>query len=407
MARILLGVTGSIAAYKSCDLASQLIKRGHEVRVIMTDSAKQFISPLSLETISRNPVYIDQFAAQNQATEHIALARWADITCVAPATASFICKYSAGIADNLLVTELLACQHSVVIAPAMNHAMLASFQVKNAIELLQQNGVHLIPPQTGELACGEWGAGKMAAVETVIEHIEQILVQPTPLANEHILLTAGPTRNYLDPIRFISNPASGRMGIALAETAESLGATVTLVLGPTEAEHRNRHTISVETTVQMADAVAAELSRCTAFIATAAVADLQPTNVSDQKIKKSPTTKPIEFKPSIDILDTVSKSDSRPKLVVGFAAETNHLIENARNKLQTKQLDFIVANQVGLENQGMGSLNNSCTVIDTNGKQTTFGRTNKDHLARQILEVIYADRFKLAAATRHPEVISV
>ncbi len=405
--RVLLGITGSIAAYKSCEIISQLVKDGVEVKVIMTESAKNFISPLTIETLSRNPLHTEQFLSHETPTEHIALARWADVVCVAPASADTICKYAAGIADNLLITELLAYTGTVLMAPAMNHKMYTSFQVQNAIALLKQHGVGFVDPWHGELACGEVGIGKMAPPEQIVSRIMQTLrAQPTTataslLQGKRLLITAGPTRSYIDPVRFISNPASGKMGFALAEAAAQMGAKVTLITGPCDSSLHFPQMIRVETAAQMRCAVFEQLrDGVDIFMGAAAVNDFGLEQPHAQKIKKDGKRLTLTLQPEEDIIAAVATAKQRPQLVVGFAAETEQLLNNGRAKLLQKNLDYIVINDVSKPNQGFAAEDNAALILSRFGEQHELPRMPKRDLALQILEVIHASYQKYRRAVQ-------
>lgn len=392
--KLLIGVTGSIAAYKACDLVSLLAQRGHQVKVIMTENARNFVAPLALETLSRNPVHVGQFQQGGDGVEHIALARWADIVCIAPASADFICKYAAGFADNLLLTELLAFTGQVLIAPAMNHAMYESFQVQQAIGTLQRQGVGFIDPYAGLLACGETGIGKMATVETVAETIETTLRRQQLLAGKNVVVTAGPTRAYIDPVRFLSNPSSGRMGYALANAATAMGADVTLVSGPCDPTLKFKKDIRVETAEQMWQATEMLLhnSEIDMFVGAAAVNDLKPSQTAERKLPKAEMPQALSLTPEIDVIAKVAASARRPRLIVGFAAETDtDFVSKAAQKLAAKRLDYIIANQVGVAGQGFGSADNAVTVVSRHGEPKEFVKTDKRLLAGNLLEWIYAD----------------
>ncbi|MDD4916032.1 MAG: bifunctional phosphopantothenoylcysteine decarboxylase/phosphopantothenate--cysteine ligase CoaBC [Methylococcales bacterium] len=385
--KILLGVCGGVAAYKSAELVRLLKKRGADVRVVMTGSALQFVTPLTFQALSGHPVHTTLLdAGQEQAMSHIHLARWADILVIAPVTANTLAKLANGLADDLLSTLYLAAECPVLIAPAMNQAMWRKAVTCENAARLQRHGVEFIGPEAGEQACGELGLGRMAEPETICARLLAGL-QPGLLQGVRITITAGPTREPLDPVRFISNRSSGKMGYALALAAIDAGADVTLISGPVclPAPAGSR-LVMVETAQQMYDAVMAGIAQAEIFIGAAAVADYRPVQAQARKIKKGSDAGSIELQKNPDIIASVASLLSRP-FTVGFAAETDDLEAYAIGKLRSKNLHMIAANRVGGMEGGFDSDRNALQVFWPDGRQT-LSMTDKPHLARQLLELI-------------------
>lgn len=370
-----------------------LRKRGAEVRVVMTASAQQFITPLTLQALSGQPVHTDLLdAGQEQAMSHIHLARWADTLVIAPATANMLAKLAHGLADDLLSTLYLAAECPVLVAPAMNQAMWHKAVTQENIERLKRHGVQLIGPEAGEQACGEQGLGRMAEPEAICERLLSS-GKPGLLQGVKLLISAGPTREPLDPVRFISNRSSGKMGYALAQAALNAGADVTLVSGPVNlSAPAVAKTINVETAEQMYQAVMANAAQADIYIGAAAVADYRPLTVQDSKIKKQHDTGIIELQKNPDIVAAVASLQPKP-FTVGFAAETDDLEAYATNKLRSKNLDMIAANWVGREEGGFDSDRNALQVYWPGGGQT-LAMSDKQQLAEQLLGLI-AERFGL------------
>jgi phosphopantothenoylcysteine decarboxylase/phosphopantothenate--cysteine ligase len=390
--RILLGVTGGIAAYKSAELVRRLKQAGADVRVVMTHSAEQFITATTLQALSGNPVRSSLWDESAEAAmSHIELARWASKVLVAPASADFIARLANGQANDLLSTLCLATTAPIYLAPAMNQAMWANAATKANKEKLQQRGVHLLGPASGEQACGEIGEGRMLEPAEIAEALNS---GPKPLAGKKFLITAGPTFEDIDPVRFIGNRSSGKMGFAIAQAASEQGAEVVLVSGPVAiCCVRGVQRIDVRSAQQMLEAVQAHLEHVDVFIAAAAVADYRPKLCSAQKIKKTESTLTIELERTTDILATVSRSANRPKLVVGFAAETERLDEYAQKKLAGKNLDFIAANDVSNANIGFESEHNALVVFSKVGKRLDIQHDTKVNVARALLGII-SNEFK-------------
>lgn len=381
--KILLGVSGGIAAYKSPDLVRRLRERGAEVRVVMTEGAQRFITPLTLQAVSGWPVGTDLWDVQAEsAMGHIELARWADLILVAPATANLISRLASGTADDLLGTLCLASDAPLFLAPAMNQQMWSNPATQANCKLLRERGVKLLGPDEGDQACGEVGPGRM--LEPL--DIALQLSSGRALAGRKVVVTAGPTREALDPVRFISNRSSGQMGFALARAAAEAGATVTLVSGPvylTAAPGVDR--VDVESARQMNDAVNKALSGADVFIAAAAVSDFQPASVQASKIKKDGAGMSLELTATTDILAAVAAGKKRP-FCVGFAAETDNVEANALAKMKNKKLDMICANQVG-PGLGFDVPVNSLTAYWHDGKKH-FATEDKLILARKLMDLI-------------------
>jgi phosphopantothenoylcysteine decarboxylase/phosphopantothenate--cysteine ligase len=387
--KILVGVCGGIAAYKSAELVRQLHKQGCEVRVVMTEAAMQFISPLTFQALSGNPVATQLLDADEEnAMGHINLARWADKIIVAPATANTIAKFSHGLADDLLSTLYLASSCPVYIAPAMNQAMWGKAVTQENIHRLQKQGVHIIGPEPGEQACGETGLGRMTEAVVICEKLINNNITSGIFANTNILISAGPTREPLDPVRYITNRSSGKMGYALAEAAINAGANVTLISGPVSiAAPKKLELINVETAEQMYHAVMSRAQNNDIYIAAAAVADYRPATIERHKIKKQAEDSIIKLQKTRDILAELATLQNRPSFVVGFAAETDNLEQYAKDKLKRKNLDMIAANWVGKDRGGFDTDENSLQVYWKNGNKT-LPMTDKKQLAEQLLSLI-------------------
>jgi phosphopantothenoylcysteine decarboxylase/phosphopantothenate--cysteine ligase len=388
---ILLGVTGGIAAYKSAELIRLLIKAGAEVRVVMTAGAAEFVQPLTYQALSGHRVYSDIFDAEaDSAMDHIELARWADLMIVAPASADFIAKMRNGYADNLLLTLCLASKRSVAIAPAMNQQMYANQATQDNIEQLAARAVLIWGPDEGDQACGDIGPGRMLEPHAIYARIVECL-GPGRLIGKQVLITAGPTREAIDPVRYISNRSTGRMGFALAQAAQRAGAEVTLVSGPVDLkEPPGVERISVTSAVEMRDAVIKRAARADIFIACAAVSDYRVEAVAAQKIKKTTQKISLELTPNPDIVREVTRLKNKP-FTLGFAAETEKVEQHAREKLQRKNLDMIAANQVAAEQTGFESDTNELIVIWSDGEQL-LTLNDKNEIARQLIDLV-ADHY--------------
>jgi len=391
--RIVVAVTGGIAAYKSAELVRCLRKQGAEVRVVMTASACEFITPLTMQALSGKPVHTTLLDTSAEAAMgHIELARWADAVLVAPASANFLARMTHGLADDLLTTLCLATEAAVFVAPAMNRVMWAHPATQQNCQLLQQRGVTILGPAEGEQACGESGAGRMLEAEELVGVLGKHW-QQGPLAGCRVLLTAGPTREAIDPVRYISNHSSGKMGYAVAEAAAAAGAEVVLISGPTALTCPSGvERVEVETAAEMSDAVQTNIGPSQIFIAAAAVADYRPVEVQGKKMKKDAAELSLRLERTEDILAQVAMSTASSDKVfcVGFAAETHDLEKYARDKLQCKGLDMIAANLVG-DGLGFNADDNALTVLWQDGKQE-ITRADKSIVARELITLI-AERF--------------
>ncbi len=392
--RLVLGVSGGIACYKAVELVRLLVKEGFLVQVIMTTGAMEFVTPLTFQTLSGNPVASDTFdLTQESEIGHIHLADSADLFVIAPATANVIGKIAAGIADDLLTTVLMATQAPVLIAPAMNIHMYENPILQENIRKLRRLGYHLLEPAEGYLACGYEGKGRLPEPEKILEEIRRLLKRKD-LVNEKLLITAGPNREPLDPIRYLSNRSSGKMGYALARAGLRRGAEVVLISGPTELEPpAGAHLISVTTAAEMRLAVLREFSKCTAVIMAAAVSDYRPVDFVDKKMKRSGGPIELRLEPNPDILKEIGV-EKNGKMLVGFAAETEELIANAEKKLREKNLDIVVANNVTEEGAGFDVDTNIATIVDRSGAVRSLPLMSKDELAEQIFDHLLALKSK-------------
>jgi phosphopantothenoylcysteine decarboxylase/phosphopantothenate--cysteine ligase len=386
--RILLGVTGSIAAYKAVDVLRRLQEKGAEVRVAMTSHAARFVSSLTFETLSGRPVLCDEFGAKDRRTiGHIEISDGLDAALIAPATANFIGKVSAGIADDSLTSAVMALACPLLIAPAMNDRMYRNPVLQRNIQALKSMGVRFIEPETGSLACGTIGPGRLAHVDRIINELSS-LVAPQDLEGKTVLVTAGPTRESIDAVRFITNPSSGKMGYALARAARERGANVILITGPTEVPSPlDITTVPVTSATEMHHAVMEHLESSHVVIMAAAVSDFKPRHASDRKIKKDEAPLTLELERTVDILQELGRM-SRKRLLVGFAAETDNCEQNAVKKLRDKALDLIVVNDVMKAGSGFGTDTNSVVIIDRAGKRIELPTMPKSAIASRILDAV-------------------
>lgn len=360
---IVLGVTGGIAAYKAVQIVSLFKKRGFSVRVVMTENARRFIDQITFETISANPVYVDTFARRENMA-HISLAKWADAFVVAPATANFIGKYACGIADDLLSTTAMVMTCPVFLAPAMNNNMWKSAAVRKNVETLFARAAQLIGPESGSLACGDDDVGRMSEPETIVSFVEKHLSRALDFAGKRVLVTAGPTVEMIDPVRFITNRSTGKMGYAVAEAAKNRGADVTLISGPVSINApAGVLKVDIKSAEDLKNAVLSRADWAEIVIQAAAPADFRPEKVSDQKIKKTGGGMTLALESTTDIAFELGKIKRAGQVLVAFAAETQDLLENARKKLDRKNADMIVANDVTLEGAGFGTDTNIITLI--------------------------------------------
>lgn len=385
--KVLLGITGGIGAYKAAELVRNFIREGADVSVVMTRSATRFITPLTLEALSRNPVGLDMFSlTEERAIGHIDRAQSADVFVVAPATANFIGKAANGIADDLLTTITLAVRCPIVIAPAMNSRMWSHPAVVTNLDVLSSRGVKVVPPEEGELACGEEGPGRLAELGSIVEAAARILSKGD-LEGIRILVTAGPTREPVDPVRFLSNRSTGKMGYAIAQAAIARGAEVTLVSGPVTLEAPPvKSLIRVTTGEEMLREVKTALDNSQWLIMTAAVADFRPSEAADKKLKKEGRDSLIlELSRNPDILTEVS-AQKADRLFVGFAAETGDPVESASRKIRQKNLDLIVANDISGQETGFESDDNAATILDAEGNLEDLPKMPKRVMADRILD---------------------
>ncbi|MDS9470530.1 bifunctional phosphopantothenoylcysteine decarboxylase/phosphopantothenate--cysteine ligase CoaBC [Sporosarcina pasteurii] len=389
--KILICVTGGIAVYKAVALVSKLSQAGANVKVIMTESAKEFVTPLTFQAMSRNDVYFDTFDEKDsRVIAHIDLADWADLVIVAPATANVLGKVANGIADNMVTTTLLATTAEIWFAPAMNVHMYENQAVKRNIATLASDGHRFIEPSEGFLACGYVGRGRLEEPERIVELVKaHFKPKNLPLTGKKVVVTAGPTRERIDPVRYISNFSSGKMGYSMAEAAASLGAETILISGPVSLDKpAGVKIVDVESAAEMFEAVRAEYHDATIVIKSAAVADYRPAEIHTQKIKKSDDDDSvIELARTTDILQTLGEW-KEDQVLVGFAAETENVIENGKGKLQRKNLDYIIVNDVTDPGGGFGSDTNVVTLISKNGTYHPYSSMPKKELATVLLQEI-------------------
>ena len=385
---VVLGVTGSIAAYKIANLASSLVKKGANVHVIMTKNATNFINPITFETLTGNKCLVDTFDRNFEfSVEHVSLAKQADIFMVAPASANVIGKIANGIADDMLTTTIMACKCHKVISPAMNTNMFENPIVQDNLEKLRNYGYEVIDPASGYLACGDTGAGKMPEPTVLESYIMKNIAMEKDMAGKKVLITAGPTMEAIDPVRFISNHSTGKMGYALAKIAMERGAEVTLVTGKTYIEKPDFvKIIDVKSAKEMFDAVDKEFDSQDIVIMSAAVADYRPKTVADEKIKKNDGETAIELERTDDILGTMSRRKKK-QFLCGFSMETEHMLENSKNKLKKKNLDMICANNLKVEGAGFGTDTNVVTLI-TENESRQLPIMSKGQVANEILTEI-------------------
>jgi phosphopantothenoylcysteine decarboxylase/phosphopantothenate--cysteine ligase len=402
--RITLGVTGGVAAYKAAELVRRLQQEGFSVQVVMTRGAREFVTPLTFAALSGQKVITDLFgeasggkANLDSAIEHIAVAQRTDLLVVAPATADILAKFARGIADDFLTTLYLATTAPVVLAPAMNVNMWNHAATQENVEMLRARGVKIVSPDEGYLACGMTGAGRLAGQEEIIAAVREALHAQRDLEGEAVLVTAGPTREDLDPVRYLTNRSSGKMGYAVAEAAARRGAKVVLVSGPTSLEAPvGVEWINVRTAEEMHHAVTERFAGCSIAILAAAVADYRPVEKHPQKMKRNKAMLLVQFEPTRDILADVAKVKGE-RLVVGFAAETDHVAENARKKLAAKNADLIVANDVTAEGAGFDLDTNVVTLFARDGRDLALPRMMKNEAAQRILDEVVRLRGVLRA----------
>lgn len=386
---VVLGVTGSIAAYKTANLARMLIKLGCDVHVLMTKNAENFINPITFETLTKHKCLIDTFDRNFEySVEHVALAKAADVVMLAPASANVIGKIANGIADDMLTTTVMACPCKKIIAPAMNHNMFHNPIVQENLEKLRKHGYEIVEPARGMLANGDIGDGRMPDEELLLEYIIREIAFPKDLAGKKVLVTAGATMEAIDPVRFITNRSSGKMGFALAKNAMRRGAEVTLIAGKTDIEPPELvNVVKIKSAKEMFDACMAVADETDIIIKAAAVADYRPKTVNEQKTKKSDGDMSIELERTDDILKTLGENKRKNQFLCGFSMETENLIENSRKKLKGKNADMIAANSLKEDGAGFGTETNVITLI-TENEEINLGKMSKDEAAEKIFDKI-------------------
>lgn len=386
---VVIGVTGGIAVYKALDVISKLKKKNYEIHVIMTNSATKFVNPLSFQTLSQNIVNYDMFSEPRAwEIQHISLAKKADLIAVIPATANIIGKVANGIADDLLSTTIMATNAPVIFAAAMNTNMYSNSIVQDNISKLQNYGYKFIKPTSGRLACGDEGEGKLADTEIIAEYIDSMLYDKKDLSGKKVLVTAGPTIASIDPVRYITNRSSGKMGYAIAEEARDRGAEVTLVSGATSLKAPfGVNLINVKTNAEMFDNVLENFNDQDIIIKAAAVADYKPKQYSDKKIKKAADEFELTLMKDSDILKKLGEL-KKHQVLVGFAAESNDLLQNAEKKLKNKNLDYIVANDITASDTGFASDDNKVTILNRDGRTISLEKMSKRQVARKLFDLI-------------------
>lgn len=390
---IIVGITGGIAAYKAAILIRGLVKQGAQVKVIMTPMAKEFITPLTLATLSKNPILVDFYNPENgDWNSHVDLGLWADLYIIAPASANTMAKMAHGIADNLLLTTYLSAKCPVFVCPAMDLDMYKHQATQNNLDILRGYGVKAIEPASGELASGLIGKGRMEEPEIIVEHIQQFFTQSKRFVGKKVLITAGPTHEKIDAVRFIGNHSSGKMGYAIAGEFAAQGAEVTIISGPVSLSTQSPDIKiqSVTTAAQMHDAAINAFPGCDIAIMAAAVADYTPENPSEQKIKRKGNDVTIKLKPTKDIAAEIGKRKTEKQITVGFALETHNEMANAEKKLHSKNLDFIVLNSLQNKGAGFGHDTNKISIIQSNNKTVNYELKSKKEVAKDIVEKIAA-----------------
>jgi len=389
--RILLGISGGIAAYKTPELIRLFVKAGASVQVVATRNALEFVTRLTLETVSKNKIYVDPFDNINEySTEHIALNDWADFLLVAPATANILGKFAGGIADDALSTIFLAFNKPVFVAPAMNCKMYEHPSVQKNMQYLREAGVHFIEPSVGELACGDIGKGRMEEPAAIFKLLSDFMSELQPWAGKKIMITAGPTYEKIDPVRFIGNYSSGKMGFALAEACAERGAEVLLIAGPValSTQHPNINRVDVESAAQMYEAATSRFHEIDAAILCAAVADFTPEQAFEHKTKRGVDDLHLDLKPTRDIAAALGTAKKDGQVLVGFALETDEEEKNAKSKLERKNLDFIVLNSLNDAGAGFRHDTNKITILNREGYQFSFSLKSKKEVAEDILNVL-------------------
>ena len=388
---IILGVTGSIAAYKAATLTRLLVKEGASVKVVMTPLAKEFITPLTMATLSKSPIMVDFYNPENgDWNSHVDLGLWADLYLIAPASANTIGKMAGGIADNLLLTTYLSAKCPVMVAPAMDLDMYQHPATQRNLQILQSFGNIIIEPESGELASGLIGKGRMAEPEQIVTFITDYFAKRTDFKGKRVLVTAGPTYEKIDPVRFIGNYSSGKMGLAIAEELAGRGAEVILVCGPVnlKTRHPSIHRVDVESAAQMYEVASREFETCDIAVLSAAVADFTPKEKADRKIKRGKEDLVLELLPTRDIAAELGHVKKASQMLVGFVLETNDEENNAFSKMQRKNLDMIVLNSLNDKGAGFGGDTNKVTIMDRTGGKTVYELKTKTEVARDIVNEI-------------------
>ena len=392
---ILIGITGGIAAYKICELIRMFKKHNANVKVVATKNALEFVTPLTLETLSQEPVYTKQFETEEKKPEHIALCDWADIFLIAPASANTISKIANGICDNLLTSLACAFQKQIIFAPAMNTGMWNNKAVQKNIETLKNYGAKFIEPEEGYLACGTNGQGRLADINKIFDTVEKTFLKNEFLKGKKVVVTAGGTKENFDPVRYIGNYSSGKMGTAIADKAFEAGADVTLIKSNFTLNNRGYKTIDVVSAKEMLNAVQNEFSAADILIMTAAVADYRPETTAGSKIKKENTDElTIKLVKNPDILKEMCKIKKENQLVIGFCAESNDLIENAKKKIAAKNCDFLVANDISRQDTGFSSNFNEVYILDKDLNIDKIDKDTKENIAARLLELIWQKQAK-------------
>lgn len=392
---VVLGVTGSIAAYKTAGLASMLVKKGCHVHVLMTKNAVNFINPITFETLTGNKCLVDTFDRNFEfSVEHVALAKQAEVVMIAPASANVIAKLAHGLADDMLTTTVLACRCKKIIAPAMNTNMYENPIVQDNLKICERYGMEVIKPAVGYLACGDTGAGKMPEPAELYDYIERELAAPKDLAGRKVLVTAGPTREAVDPVRYLTNHSTGKMGYAVAKAAALRGADVTLVTGKTDTPRpRFVKVVEIESAKEMFEAVTASAAEQDIIVKAAAVADYRPKHVGTEKTKKTDGDLFIELERTDDILQWLGEHRREGQFLCGFSMETQNMLENSRAKLERKHIDMIAANNLKVEGAGFGTDTNVVTVI-TRQREIPLEKMTKDEVAGRLLDLILEEMEK-------------
>ena len=389
---ILIGITGGIAAYKVCELIRLFKKQNCNVKVIATENALNFVTKLTLETLSQNQIYTHQFDIENFATEHISLSEWADIFIIAPLSANTLSKFANGICDNLLTSVFCAFKKPVILCPAINVGMWENVFIQDNIKKLKNNGYIILDPEEGFLACQKNGKGRLVSIEKIFEKTKEELSKKKILKNKKIIISAGGTRENIDPVRYISNFSSGKMGFAIADYAHSCGADVVLITSVScEKPYK---TIFVNSAIEMKNAIFEEFKNADSLIMAAAVADYRVKNIENKKIKKSKDTLHIELIKNPDIISEISKIKKENQKIIGFCAETNDLEKYAQEKLNKKNLDFIVANDISRTDIGFSSEENEVIIYKKNSNSLFLEKNSKKEIAKKILEFVYASEYE-------------